>query len=78
MKLEKIFENKDFIIYQDNKGYDFAYDIECKDDKIITIKYWDEYNDENVLEINEWIGLFPSENNIINNIMNGNYEILEK
>ena len=32
MKLEKIFENDDFIVWKDNKGFDFAYDIENKTD----------------------------------------------
>ena len=44
MKLEKIFETDEFIIWKDNKGFDFAYDIENKTDEEITIKYgfWEE------------------------------------
>ena len=30
MKLENIFETDEFIIWKDNKGWDFAYDIENK------------------------------------------------
>ena len=37
MKLEKIFENDDFIVWKDNKGFDFAYDIENKTDNKLII-----------------------------------------
>lgn len=78
MKLEKIFENENIIIYQDNKGWDFAYDIENKKDNKIIIRCWNEYNEEETFEINDWIGFFPNQKSIIDNILNGNYEIIEE
>lgn len=74
MKLEKIFENDYFIIYKDNKGYDFVYDIENKQDKEITI-FLTEYEEE--ITIKKWLGLFESDFYIIENIINGNFEIKE-
>lgn len=70
MKLEKIFEEEKFIVYQDNKGYDFAFDIENKTESPITIQYG-EYNEE--LKIDNWVGLFNDEEYIINCILNDNY-----
>ena len=49
MKLEKIFENDDFIVWKDNKGFDFAYDIENKTDNKLIIHYGDD--DSNVIGI---------------------------
>lgn len=72
MKLEKIFENDKFIIWQDNKGWDFAYDIENKTDNKLVIKFTE--FDENI-EIDDWVGLFNNEEYKINDIINGNYEI---
>ena len=72
MKLEKIFENDSFIIWQDNKGWDFAYDIENKTNKEITICLNDcdeEYT------INKWLGLFNNQEYIINDILEGKYFI---
>lgn len=74
MKLEKIFENDYFIIYKDNKGYDFVYDIENKQDEEITI-FLTEY-EENIT-IKDWIGLFESDYYVVESIINGNYEIKE-
>lgn len=72
MKLEKIFENDKFIIWQDNKGWDFAYDIENKTDNKLIIQFTD--FDEKI-EINDWVGLFNDEEIYINEILKGNYEI---
>lgn len=72
MKLEKIFENDTFIIWQDNKGWDFAYDIENKTNDKITIQFT-EFDEE--IEIDDWIGLFNDEEDIIQEILNGNYTI---
>lgn len=73
MNLEKIFENDLFILYKDNKGFDFAYDIENKTDNKITIQYGD-YDEE--LEIGEWLGLFADEEYIIESILNNNYKVV--
>ena len=72
MKLEKIFENNEFIIWQDNKGWDFAYDIENKTDNKLIIQFTD-FNEK--IEINNWVGLFNNEESYINEILKGNYEI---
>ena len=73
MKLENIFENDTFIIWKDNKGWDFAYDIENKTDKEITIQYGD-YDEE--IKIKDWVGLFADEEYIIESILNGNYKVV--
>ena len=74
MKLEKIFENDDFIVWKDNKGFDFAYDIENKTDNKLIIHYGDD--DSNVIEINDWVGLFADEKYIIECILKGEFEVL--
>ena len=74
MKLEKIFENDDFIVWKDNKGFDFAYDIENKTDNKLIIHYGDD--DSNVSEINDWVGLFADEEYIIECILKGEFEVL--
>lgn len=74
MKLEKIFENDDFIVWEDNKGFDFAYDIENKTDNKLIIHYGDD--DNNVIEINDWVGLFADEEYIIECILKGKFEVL--
>lgn len=73
MKLEKIFENDTFIIWQDNKGWDFAYDIENKTDEEITIQYgfWEEE-----ITIKDWVGLFADEESIIEMILKGDYKVV--
>ena len=73
MKLEKIFENDKFIIWQDNKGWDFAYDIENKKDEKITIQFT-EFDE--TLEIEDWVGLFNDEESYIEEILKGNYEVV--
>lgn len=72
MKLEKIFENEYFIIWKDNKGWDFFYDIENKTEEKLIIQFT-EFEEE--LEIKDWIGFFNDEEYYINEILNGNYEI---
>ena len=74
MKLEKIFENDDFIVWKDNKGFDFAYDIENKTDNKLIIHYGDD--DSNVIEINDWVGLFADEEYIIECILKGEFEVV--
>ena len=74
MKLEKIFENDDFIVWKDNKGFDFAYDIENKTDNKLIIHYGDD--DSNVIEINDWVGLFVDEEYIIECILKGEFEVV--
>ena len=74
MKLEKIFENDDFIVWKDNKGFDFAYDIENKTDNKLIIHYGDD--DSNIIEINDWVGLFADEEYIIECILKGEFEVL--
>ena len=71
MILEKIFENDYFIIYKDNKGYDFVYDIENKQEKTTIIL------EDKEITINKWLALFESDFYIIENIINGNFEIKE-
>ena len=73
MKLEKIFENDDFIVWKDNKGFDFAYDIENKTDEEITIQYgfWEEE-----ITIKDWVGLFADEEYTIECILKGEFEVL--
>ena len=73
MKLENIFETDEFIIWQDNKGWDFAYDIENKTDEPITIQYGD-YDE--TIEIDEWVGLFADEEYTIQEILKGNYKVV--
>lgn len=73
MKLENIFENDKFIIWQDNKGWDFAYDIENKTDEKITIQFT-EFDE--TLEIEDWVGLFNDEESYIEEILKGNYEMV--
>jgi hypothetical protein len=72
MKLGKIFENDSFIIWQDNKGWDFAYDIENKTDEKITIQFT-EFDE--AIEVEDWVGLFNDEEYIINDILEGKYFI---
>ena len=73
--LKRIFENEDFIIYQDDKGYDFKYDIENKRDTTIYAKLFDI---DETLRVNDWVGLFDDEKYIIDSIMNNNYELIER
>ena len=73
--LKRIFENEDFIIYQDDKGYDFKYDIESKRDTTIYAKLFDI---DETLRVNDWVGLFDDEKYIIDSIMNNNYELIER
>ena len=75
MNLEKLFENDEFIIWKDNKGFDFAYGIENKTEENLIIEYGE---DEATIEVKEWLGLFNYEENIINYILNGNYKIIEE
>lgn len=72
MKLKKIFENNYFIIYKDNKGWDFVYDIENKTNKKIIIQFT-EFDEK--IEINDWVGFFNDETSYIEEILKGNYEI---
>lgn len=74
MKLEKIFENDDFIVWKDNKGFDFAYDIENKTDNNLIIHYGDD--ESNIIEINDLVGLFADEEYTIECILNGEFEVL--
>lgn len=74
MKLEKIFENDDFIVWKDNKGFDFAYDIENKTDNKLIIHYGED--DDNIIEINDWVGLFVGDEYTIECILNGKFEVL--
>ena len=74
MKLEKIFENNDFIVWKDNKGFDFAYDIENKTDNKLIIHYGED--NDNIIEINDWVGLFVGDKYIIECILNGKFEVL--
>ena len=73
MTLKKIFETDEFIIWKDDKGFDFAYDIENKTDKEITIKYgfWEEE-----ITIKDYVGLFEDEESIIEMILRGEFEVL--
>lgn len=73
MTLKKIFETDEFIIWKDDKGFDFAYDIENKTDKEITIKYgfWEEE-----ITIKDYVGLFADEESIIEMILRGEFEVL--
>lgn len=73
--LKRIFENEDFILYQDDKGYDFKYDIENKRDTTIYAKLTDI---DETLRVADWVGLFSNERYIIDSIMNNNYEIIER
>lgn len=73
MKLENIFENDEFIIWQDNKGWDFAYDIENKTDEKITIQFT-EFDE--TIEIEDWVGLFNDEEVYIEEILKGNYMVV--
>ena len=73
MKLENIFETDKFIIWQDNKGWDFAYDIENKTDEKITIQFT-EFDE--TIEIEDWVGLFNDKESYIEEILKGNYMVV--
>ena len=73
MKLENIFETDEFIIWKDNKGWDFAYDIENKTDEKITIQFT-EFDE--TIEIENWVGLFNDEEIYIDEILKGNYKVV--
>ena len=73
--IKKIYETTEFIIYKDSKGYDFAYDIENKIDNMIIIKFT---NFDEELKIKDWIGLFNNQSYMIEDILNGNYELIEE
>lgn len=73
--LKKIYERDEFVIYKDDKGYDFAYDIENKTDNIIIIKFT---NFDEELKIREWVGLFNNQSYMIEDILNGNYDLIEE
>lgn len=73
--LKKIYERDEFVIYKDDKGYDFAYDIENKTDNIIIIKFT---NFDEELKIREWVGLFNNQSYMIEDILNGNYDLVEE
>ena len=73
--IEKIYETTEFIIYKDSKGYDFAYDIENKIDNMIIIKFT---NFDEELKIKDWIGLFNNQSYMIEDILNGDYELIEE
>ena len=66
MKLENIFETDEFIIWKDNKGWDFAYDIENKTDEKITIQFT-EFDE--TIEVEDWVGLFNDEESYIDEIL---------
>ena len=71
--IEKIYETTEFIVYKDSKGYDFAYDIENKIDNMIIIKFT---NFDEELKIKDWIGLFNNQSYMIEDILNGDYELI--
>lgn len=73
--IKKIYETTEFIIYKDSKGYDFAYDIENKIDNMIIIKFT---NFDEELKIKDWIGLFNNQSYMIEDILNGDYELIEE
>ena len=73
--IEKIYETTEFIVYKDSKGYDFAYDIENKIDNMIIIKFT---NFDEELKIKDWIGLFNNQSYMIEDILNGDYELIEE
>lgn len=73
MKLENIFETDKIIVWQDNKGWDFAYDIENKTNKPITIQFT-EFDE--TIEIDNWVGLFNDEEIYIEEILKGNYMVV--
>lgn len=73
MKLENIFETDEFIIWKDNKGWDFAYDIENKTDEKITIQFT-EFDE--TIEVEDWVGLFNDEESYIDEILKGNYMVV--
>ena len=73
MKLENIFETDEFIIWKDNKGFDFAYDIENKTDEEITIQFT-EFDE--TIEVEDWVGLFNDEESYIDEILKGNYMVV--
>lgn len=70
--MKNIYENKDFIIYEDNKCFDFKFDIENKNNEEITIIYGD---NEEEITIENWIGLFSEQKYIIDCILNNNYRL---
>ena len=75
MKLKKIYENEDFIIYEDNKGYDFKYTIKNKTNKKI-VYYLNGMDDYLILQANDFIGLFNGDysEEYIRCILDGNCE----
>lgn len=75
MSLKKIFENQDLVIYEDTKGFDFAYGIENKTDNKLIIEYGD---DNEIIEVDKWLGLFADEEYIVDSIINEDYILREE
>ena len=73
MKLKNIYETEKFIIWKDNKGWDFAYDIENKTDEKIVIQFT-EFDE--TIEVEDWVGLFNDEESYIKEILKGNYMVV--
>jgi len=73
MKLKNIYETEKFIIWKDNKGWDFAYDIENKTDEKIVIQFT-EFDE--TIEVEDWVGLFNDEESYIEEILKGNYMVV--
>lgn len=73
--MKNIFENEDFIIYEDNKGYDFKYTIENKTNKKI-VYYLNGMDEYLILQAKESTGLFNGEytEEYIRCILDGNCE----
>jgi hypothetical protein len=73
--LEKIYETEDFVIWKDNKGFDFQYDIENKTSDLLTINMTDfDYQ----IIVKDWVGFFNNEEYIIEDIITGKYELLKE
>lgn len=72
--MKKIFEDNNIIVYKDDKGFDFAFDIENKNDYSIFIEIT-EYDEK--IKVNNWLGLFYDEKYIVDSIINGCYSIKE-
>lgn len=69
---KKLLETDSFILYKDNKGYDFAYEIENKSNDTLSFSFPDR---EDKLEVQKWIGLFDDQKDFVDSILKDDYDL---
>ena len=70
--IKQIYTDDNITVYEDTKGWDFAYDIENKNEYPIVINF-PEY--DNSLTVENWIGLFNDQKYLVDEILRGAFEI---